>query len=589
MEHTIDEVVSGLRQRIEELTEQVRSLNATVDELGARVRGLSRHSAEAPDAVRDRPGESLSISPGVRGFQASAFLSATAAVCFLLVIALILRMASDMGVINYQFGAFLGLAYAFALFAFAHIRYTRARRAIPVYSTCGGILVFAIVLENHAQFTAAFTPLSYLILAASAFVMILLGYLHSVPTLLGMGTLGVSVVAVAAGFPNPVFPLAATLILLANLAVCVRTHLPKCGWMAWGMLATTLFFWFTWTVKLATVLNRGDDPAPALASSWFLPILAAFVVWYVVLAARNALRTGQISHGFETALPILTVLWSYPVARSIAGSALIPRPVLGIAGLVLALGFVVFALALAKRQGSLTRETTAFIVAAVLLCGFTLPSLVWHISAATIVWSMLGVALAVLSWKWQSGALRAMSYSVQAVAGGVAVTAAGLMSLEPFSVWLVSVGLAMAGLCLGHYLWCRRRPPHDHGRFFSAIDPNDRTAIVPFLVAVICAFGAVRMVWYEIGSAIESGGAFQCGQSVILNAAAILLAMAGLVKKNGEFLVIAVVVAILGAVKVFAYDFFHIQNLPLVISVFSFGLTAAIGALIWKKCQGTES
>ena len=498
-------------------------------------------------------------------------------------------MASDTGIINYQFGAFLGLVYAFALFAFAHIRYTRARRAVPVYSTCGGILVFAIVLENHAQFTGAFTPLSYMILAGSAFAMVLLGVLHSVPALVGMGTLGVSVVAVAAGFPNPVFPLAAALILLANVAICVRARLPKCGWMAWGMLATTLFFWFTWTVKLATVLRRGDDPAPALAASWFLPLLVAFVAWYVFLAVRNTLRSDSVFHGFETALPILTVIWSYPVARSIAGSTLIPLPVLAIVGLVLAFGFVIFALTAAKRHGSMTRESTAFIIAALLLCGFALPSLVWHLSAAAIIWCMVGIALAMLSWKWQSGSLRAISYLIQAFACGVALTAAGLLSLEPFSGWLVSVALAMAALCLSHYLWCRRRPPRDHGRFFSAIDPSDRTAIVPFLVAVICAFGAVRMVWYELSSAIESGGAFQSGQSVIVNAAAIVLAVAGLLKKNGEFLVIAAFVAILGAAKVFTYDFFHIQNLSLVISVFSFGLTAAIGALIWKKWQGTET
>lgn len=589
MEQTIDEVVSRLQHRIEELTEQVRTLSGTVDELVARVGGLSRHAADAPANERDGPGETLSLPAGVQRFQATTLLSTTATVCFLLVVALTLRMVSDTGVINYRVGAILGLVYAFTLFAFAHIRYTRAHRAVPVYSTCGGILVFAIVLENHEQFTGAFTPLSYLVLAVSAFVMILLGLRHSVPTLIGMGTLGASAVAVAAGFPNPVFPLAAVLLLLANIAVCVRSRLPHCDWIAWGMLAITLIFWFTWTVKLATVLNRGEDPAPTLAQSWFLPVLIAFVVCYVYLSARNAARSDRISRGYETVLPFVTVVWSYPVAFSVIAPETTARMSLGIVGIALGIAFISFALAVAKRRGTMTYEAFSFIVGGLLLCGFAFPSVVGQAAAIAVIWCTIGTALAMLSSRWQSGLLRAASYLIQAFACGIAIAQAGLLSLEQPSVSLVGMALTMAALCLFHYVWCRKRLPRRHGRFFSRFDPNDRTAIVPFLVAVISAFGAFRIVWHETIPMHENAGAFQSGQSVIMNAAAILLAVSGLLGKNAEFLVIAVVVAILGAIKVFAYDFFHIQNLPLVISVFSFGLTAAVGALIWRRWQGTDN
>lgn len=586
MGQKIDDVLSSLRQRIEDLSEQVRLLSATVDELGARVRSLSRQTVATPANLPDSLSEPLSNTFGVQRFQASTFLSTTATVCFLLVIALVLRMASDNGVINYQLGAFLGLMYAFALFVLAHIRYSRARRAIPVYSTCAALMVFAIILENHAQFTKSFAPLPYVILAAGSLVMILLGVLHSIPTLIGMGTLGVSLIAVAAGFPNPNFPFAALLILLANIAVCVRVRLAKCGWMSWGMLAATLVFWFTWTVRLATVLHRGEDPAPALASHWFLPLLAGFVAWYLFLSVRNALRPDSAFHGFETALPILTVAWSYTIARSVAGSGFIPPLTLGAIGLLVAACLVGFAFVVANRRASLTRETMSFMAAGLLLCSFSLPSVVSQMSAAVIVWCLIGFSLVVLSFHWQSRTLRGISYLVQAYACGVALIAAELLSLGPFSVWRVGAALTLAGVCFGHYVWVRQRTPVDRGHVSSGIDFKDRAAIVPLLVAVIGAFGAARMVWYALSSEFASEGVFQCGQSVMINSAAILLSEVGLLKKNGEFLVVAAIVAAIGAAKVFAFDFFHIQDLPLVISVFSFGLTAALGAVIWKRWQG---
>jgi hypothetical protein len=586
MGQKIDDVLSSLRQRIEDLSEQVRLLSATVDELGARVRGMSRQTVATPASIPESLSEPLSNTFGIQRFHASTFLSTTATVCFLLVIALVLRMASDNGVINYQFGAFLGLVYAFALFVVAHIRYSRARRAIPVYSTCAALMVFAIIIENHAQFSKTFEPLPYVILAAGSLVMILLGVLHSIPTLIGLGTLGVSLIAVAAGFPNPNFPFAALLILLANIAVCVRVRLAKCGWMSWGMLAATLVFWFTWTVRLAAVLHRGEVPAPALASHWFFPLLAGFVAWYLFLSVRNALRPDSAFHGFETALPILTVAWSYMIARSVAGSGFIPSLTLGAVGLVVAACLVGFAFVVASHRASLTRETMSFIVAGLLLCSFSLLSVVSQMFAAVLVWCIIGFSLAVLSFQWQSGTLRGISYLVQVYACGVALFAASLLSLEPFSILRVGVALTMAGLCFGHYIWVRQRTPADRGHKSSGIDLNDRAAIVPLLIAVIGAFATARMLWYALSSEFESEGAFQSGQSVMINSAAILLSEVGLVKKNGEFLVVAAIVAVIGAVKVFAFDFFHIQDLPLVISVFSFGLMAALGAVIWKRWQG---
>jgi hypothetical protein len=50
-------------------------------------------------------------------------------------------------------------------------------------------------------------------------------------------------------------------------------------------------------------------------------------------------------------------------------------------------------------------------------------------------------------------------------------------------------------------------------------------------------------------------------------------------------LTLAVVLATAGAVKVFGYDFWFTHGLPLVLSVLSFGLAAAVGSLVWKQWE----
>ncbi|NUM56030.1 MAG: hypothetical protein HUU46_20515 [Candidatus Hydrogenedentes bacterium] len=54
---------------------------------------------------------------------------------------------------------------------------------------------------------------------------------------------------------------------------------------------------------------------------------------------------------------------------------------------------------------------------------------------------------------------------------------------------------------------------------------------------------------------------------------------------RNDLLASAVVVALIGATKVFAYDLLRTQGVPLVISVFAFGVTATAGSLIWNRWQ----
>ena len=68
---------------------------------------------------------------------------------------------------------------------------------------------------------------------------------------------------------------------------------------------------------------------------------------------------------------------------------------------------------------------------------------------------------------------------------------------------------------------------------------------------------------------------FRSGQSLIINIAALVLMAIALKGRNKEIILIASIVALIGAGKVFIFDMFGIKGVPLVLSVFSTGVVAA--------------
>ena len=67
--------------------------------------------------------------------------------------------------------------------------------------------------------------------------------------------------------------------------------------------------------------------------------------------------------------------------------------------------------------------------------------------------------------------------------------------------------------------------------------------------------------------------------------AAVLLLLS-LVRRNEELRNVAVVVTVIGAGKVFLMDTMQLKGMPLMFSVFTFGLVAALASFVlgrWKK------
>jgi hypothetical protein len=81
---------------------------------------------------------------------------------------------------------------------------------------------------------------------------------------------------------------------------------------------------------------------------------------------------------------------------------------------------------------------------------------------------------------------------------------------------------------------------------------------------------------------------FRGGQTVFINLGAVFLLLAASSRKNNEILTVAIVVGLLGMLKSFVFDLFGIKGMPLVFSVFSSGVVAAVGSVVSTRWQGNK-
>ena len=79
--------------------------------------------------------------------------------------------------------------------------------------------------------------------------------------------------------------------------------------------------------------------------------------------------------------------------------------------------------------------------------------------------------------------------------------------------------------------------------------------------------------------------AFRCSQSAIINISAVMLMFAALLHGNKEVRNVAILVTVVGAIRVFLFDLIGTHGVPLVISVLSFGLATAIESVMLGRWQ----
>jgi Predicted membrane protein (DUF2339) len=597
---TVEEKVDRLNEQIEGLHRRVADLEGR---LATAIPGRSAAPSEPrrgtilPPAGPGRPGkpsvtpaagEPDSLSDEVIHWAGRASLfPRLATLCFLMVVALILRTITDNGIVNPLLGMGLGMGYAAALMVAGWYQYRRSSSLAPVFVACGAILMSSIVVETHARFGSLPLVPAYWTLMATGAALAFVSRQFSVFLPVSVGTLGMCLAGAAIDYPDPFFPYLFMVLLTANLLGYYAGTLRRCGWLRWTVLLVTLAMFLLWGMRLAAVAARKNDPAPTLAPEWFLPVLAAVGVAFLTIALLGIVRSrrGKLSV-FDFCLPTINAVGLYLAARVVVnesdGSAL----ALSLVAILFALLHFGAAFWLAMRRVEGVPGTNSFVVAGSALLGLALPTALGSGLAAAPVLAAAAVGVAVLSDRWGSGAIRATSYLLQIY--GVASLALAFLAnglpASPLAGTVPSAALATAALV--HYRWCRRHAPPARSPLFGTYDKQDLSGAVTLLAALTGSFFLLRAIAWWILLPVGPGGpdAFQCTQSVIINLAALGLGLYAFRARNREIRNVAILVIAVGAVKSTS-DLLGTKGVPLVFSVFSFGLAAATQSITLSRWQ----
>jgi hypothetical protein len=573
--------------RLEELTAQVRELAETVEGLKVKIEALA--SRKSLSFLPESP-EEFHPSAYAEVYQKAAIpvlLSSLATVCFLLVIALILRTVVDNGLIDRRIGSFVGLGYAGLLILFGFYRYSKAERHAPVFACCGAMLLFSIVFESHTRFESFSASLGYAILGVALVGMTFGGLRFGAVAPLSVGILGGCFSAIALEYPNPFFPCPAALLLLANCFSHAARRVLQIRWLEWCVLILTMFFWLLWTNKALVPFSYHEAPSPGLALTWLIPSLVVFQIGYITLVAASAVSKTGVFGFYEAVLPLINVIWAYLAAMSLIrawhGSAVQA----GTLFVLCALAQMSLAVWLAGRDTKGRQAAVSFLSAGFVLLALSLPSAVGSILVVLLIWSCASLSILLTGGIKDISEVRLMSHLFQGVGCIGAVLYGSLEVGVPLPKARAAVALMLCAICLIHYRCCRTKSPAPWAACFEEVESLQGVAIVSFAAALAYGFVLVRMLLFAVLAqfGMNQGVPFQCGQTIILNVGALALLLAGLVLSNAELLGMGFLVAVVGAVRVFGYDLLNTHGLPLVMSVFSFGCTAAVGSFVWNRRQ----
>lgn len=590
---TVDE---SLEKREKELESRIQLLERQLDRLSSRISNDSTAPAEevpAPEVavkpVKAIPAEELpELSEEVLTWASrNAVLPRLATVCFLMVIALILRTITDSGVVNKLVGSGIGMGYATALMVFGWYKYLKESPLAPVFAACGAILISTIVVETHTHFMSLPLVPAYLTLMATGLGMALMSRRFNAFVPISVGVLGMCFAGAAIDYPHPYFPYLSLVLLTANVLGYFAAQLKRCSWLRWSVLVVTMIMLQLWGVRLGLLLRKGEVIPPDLAPAFYLPVLAAFFLTFLFLSLLGIVNAGsQKVSRFDFSLPTLNVLWAFLLARNVIDAGKMNVNLFGLMGLLAVAGLFGMTFWCSRRAVDGAPGTNTFALAGGTLLALALPAATGAFALTLPVVSIVAIVLTVMSRIWENGGLRATAYLLNIYSSLALVLILRGNSPEANVMINMLPAAILAATLIYHYQWCRRWPPPALSKLFGQFDRTDRSAILLLLAGLACSFYMIRVGLYHAQGALPADSqkeAFRCAQSVVINSAAIGLILFAYLRSNREIRNVAILVTLVGGIKVFLYDLIGTHGLPLVLSVFSFGLLAAIESLALGK------
>ncbi|MEI6306751.1 MAG: hypothetical protein WCP33_08015, partial [Deltaproteobacteria bacterium] len=496
---------------------------------------------------------------------------------------------TDSGLVDKLIGSGLGMFYAAALMVLGWYKYGKQSPLAPVFAACGAILMPSIVVETHAHFQSLPLVPAYFTLMATGIGAAIISRRYNAFTPISAGILGMCFAAAAIDYPHPYFPYLSMVLFTANVLGYFAAQLKQCSWLRWIVMIVTMVMLHLWGLRLGLALRRGEIPTPELALEWFLPIVASFALLYLLLSLFGIVRAGaaKISR-FDFILPTLNAGWAFSAALYVIDASGKDTRLIGIIGVVAAIVHLGLVFWLARRGIEGNPGTGSFTFAGTVVLALALPQAIGIFTLSLPIVSAVAIFLAVMSRVWENGGVRWMTYLLHiysCIAIAIALRGEGAAVTDLINI--LPAGL-LAIVILYQYQWCRRYPPPTASVFFNRFDKDDRSAVLLLIAALVSGFFMMRVGIYQIVQMLPGDihrDAFRCAQSVLINCSATGLIIFSYLRRNREIRNVAILVTVIGGIKVFLYDLIGAHGLPLVLSVFSFGLAAAIESVALGKWQ----
>lgn len=578
-----------LEERVQRLEAEVQDLTVAVfnlEQLLTADQKLKIKKKEPEKAARLKEGVSEELLSWV---DASAILPRIATTSFILVVAVALRTATESAVIDQQLGSVLGILYAFGLIVYGWFAYREHNIHAPVFTLWGTIVMSGIVVEAHRVFDSVPTELAYIILAIMGLVTAIMSRVNHVALPVFAGTLGMSLGGFAINFPTPYFPYLTLIMILANSFAAYATRLLRASWLRWLLFAMTLMMVQIWDLKLGIYLGKLAPENLEFSIRGFLTAITVLGTGFGFIALLGVLgKLQEKVSKFDLILPVLNVLWLYVAGHYAIENGLASPLVFGWGGCMGAVSYLWIAWWLAYYKDGGALGTTSFALGGGLLLAFTAPLAFGQALIGIALLGALSVGMLLLSEKRQIPGLRLVSYGLQIYACiSLAFTLRTTEVTAPSLVGALASGL-LAIMAFYHYYWSRKVPFESDNPFLVRINKNDRGAALMLIAALFNGFFTLRVGLYQTLDmmAMARPHTFAGAQSVLIIVSAAVLFIVSLKKRNKELRNVAVIVTVIGGCKVFLFDMMQIKGLPLVISVFSFGLVAALASYIlgrWGK------
>ena len=134
--HPLEDLAPGkqtLETRLDQLALRLETLTQRVDQLALQVEAAAKARPAAPKE-RYAAGEGDASEELLSWVGKSSLLQRLSTLCFLLVVALILRTVTDSGLVDLQIGSLIGMGYAALLMIMGWRRYQRHNVLAPIFT-----------------------------------------------------------------------------------------------------------------------------------------------------------------------------------------------------------------------------------------------------------------------------------------------------------------------------------------------------------------------------------------------------------------------------------------------------------------------